>query len=47
MAAANRKLREQGKKITQDAVAELLHYSMRWLQQQIPHGMTWDDLKKL
>jgi hypothetical protein len=45
--AANRKPREQDKRITQEAVAEVLHYSKRWLKQRIPHGKTWDDLKKL
>lgn len=47
VAVANRKLREQDKTITQPEVADVLHIGVRRLQQLIPHGMTWDDLKKL
>jgi hypothetical protein len=47
VATANRTLREQGKTITQPAVADLLHVTTRRLQQLIPDGMTWDELKEL
>jgi hypothetical protein len=47
VATANRALREQGKTITQPAVAELLHISTRRLQQLNSDGMTWDELIKL